>query len=367
MLDGSSCEATHVPQLNTSTELVATFVVDGLIASQDARTERWLEVIETYAVPFDPEWRGTVEQASSDNIGSFFPKDVNSLAQREAKESERTRKTQDLLNDLRATASKEMPLTIMRLWDGITKTELCLSFGKSQRGIVNRLKSGKPIRTKLAVAASGEDLQAGRTTIRQILPSATVPSDFAPAAEATWNTWDRMFGELDASQLARVISIRPTKDPAPGSGVLSLRLDLQICDVQLDPRFPWFAEFRLFELAKDGSRNREVPFDGPNCVVAISADQSSARVTRQLNPKINLVDLRVATGQIEVKSPQPWGYEAEIVRWFGVAPKSMLKPSSKPGKVIGGDESSGSDASPPSAAEDDPLAVPTTPEIPDDS
>ncbi len=322
--------------------------------------ERWLEVIEVYTLPFDPMWTTTVAGANTENMRVYFPTEADKLAYRKATPEERVRRNKELLKDLQATSEKPPPLKVMRAWDGIMKTEVVFTFGKGQRAIVDRFKPGKPLQTLIGFAAPGDDFQATRSTVRSITASSKPPSDFAAASDAPSFLHDIAFGEIDLSTQSAPAAISVLKDPAPGSGVLSLAYELPQRATVIDLRYPWYVEFRLFELDKDGKRVREVAFTGVNSLVSIPKRESG---------ELHLDGSRdaIANGRIKVKSPQPWGYEAEIVRWFGVAPKSMLKPSSKPGKAIGGDESSGSEASPPSAAEDDPLAVPTTPEIPDDS
>jgi hypothetical protein len=123
--------------------------------------------------------------------------------------------------------------------------------------------------------------------------------------------------------------------------------------------YPWYVEFRLFELDKDGKRTREVDFTGENSLVSVPK--------RSVDGSLSFEDRfrAIAYGRIKVKSPQPWGYEAEPVRWFGVAPKSKLKatanaPSSQPAPAA-------PHASPQSGAESTPTLPPepSTPEVPD--
>jgi len=156
-------------------------------------------------------------------------------------------------------------------------------------------------------------------------------------------------------QRAAVI-LRPTKDPTPGSGALTLELAEPPSELGIDTAYPWYAEFKLFELGKDGSRAREVRFDGSNAIVAIATPAAQER-----RP--------VARGRVTVKSPVPWGYEAVVVKWFGVAAKDRLVAGSgarpaTPRPLRESDRAEPADPAEP-LEETAPAALPEEPQTPD--
>ena len=307
--------------------------------------ERWLEVIEVYTLPCDPRWRRTAEAAYSSNSREYFPKAYRRLVVSEKSAEERGRKLAQLSEDLQSTANKPMPLIVMRAWDGIEQREVVLSFGKGQRATANRFKPGTPLLASIGTATPGEDFQSSRRTVREIRSSANAPSDFASANDAAGALFEIAFGEVDSKALVSAVVVDAEKDPTPRSGVVTLALSAPPRDLQIDTRYPWFAEFKLFERAKDGTRAGEVLFTGTNALVA--------------------ADGKGASGRVEVKTPQPWGYEAEVVTWFGVAPKASLKMSSKKG-AAGNGTIAPPVANPSSTPldEEKPMDFPTAPALP---
>jgi hypothetical protein len=312
--------------------------------------ERWLELIEVYELPLDPAWRDTALRASDSSFSIYFPTDSEKLEVRAAAIDERAskakknedkrkiieqgseelvRKRTRLQEDLIATADKPMPLSIVRAWDGIAKKEVVLTLGRGQRAIIDRFKLGKPLLAEIGLSSPGEDFQSRRVTVESVVTSTPAPTDFARAVDAPSSVHSIAFGELDTSAITTPVVIRAVKDPTPGSGVLSLKLEVASTSLAIDAIYPWFTEFRLYELAKDGTRSREVKPIGSNILVAVRSSNDIANAL-ELFGGSPLKPIAVAIGRVEVKSPQPWGYEAEIVRWFGVAQKSSLKPSSKP-------------------------------------
>lgn len=304
----------------------------------------WLEAIEIYTLPWDPAWRKAAEDIrfpshfrGSAEDSAKRRKALEARLQRErvrekidggeaaTRLQEFDRKEAELADRIRKTADRPMPLTIIRLWDGINRREHVLSFGKGQRAIVERFKQGKPLLAVTGNALPGDDFQAARATCGDIGPSSRVPTEFARLSDAPASLTDVAFGEIDASVLKSPAKIDVSKDPTPGSGVLSLALSQPPAELEIDFSYPWFAEFRVFELAKDGSRSREVRFEGEDSIVAIA--RSGSRSTPG-GPGTGTVDpgsrYFEAIGRVEVQSPQPWGYEAEVVKWFGVAPKARL-------------------------------------------
>ncbi len=290
---------------------------------QSASEERWLEVIEVYTLPFDPMWWSEVANAHAGNVHIYFPSETRKPGYRKATTEERTRRNRDLTQDLKATSEKPMPLSVMRAWDGVSKAEAMFTFGKGQRATVDRFKPGKPLRSLIAIAAPGEDFQARRPTVQSITASSNPPSDFAAVSDAPPSVHEISFGEIDPSTQHAPIAIRVRKDPAPGSGLLMLTCELARDATAIEIDYPWYVEFRLFELDKDGKRAREVAFTGENSLVSVPE--------REVGGPLRGGDRgAIANGRIKVKSPQPWGYEAEPVRWFGVAAKDRLKKSAKP-------------------------------------
>ena len=121
--------------------------------------------------------------------------------------------------------------------------------------------------------------------------------------------------------------MKAVKDPTPGSGLLTLELKEPPPELPIANGYPWYAEFRLFELAKNGSRVREVRFEGDATIVA-TRPRASETGTSSSSGELEAISSASlpfeAIGRVEIQSPQPWGYEAEVVKWFGVAPKSRL-------------------------------------------
>ena len=354
----------------------------------------WLECIEVYTLPWDPEWRTAAEQAafpqSFDRSATEIEEQRKALSdrvnrsKRSSDEKQRTldqgrkeidRRVANLIEDLRAKSDRDMPLTVIRAWDGIAKAELILTFGRGQRGISDRLADGKPVQVLLGLARPGDALQSARPTATQIRPSSSVPSEFLRLANTPHPTHRYEFGEVDASALPAVV-VGCTKDPAPGSGLLHLSRFAPPAALGIDSRYPWYAEFRLYELADDGKRAREVRFNGSN--VAVAAD--SARTAVALRTAPSAVDTESdgilrAIGRVEVKSPQPWGYEAEVVKWYGVAPKDRLVPGSQSSRspsgrgrrerTAGPDGSSAPSQPAPPLEENAPAELPEDPSTPD--
>jgi hypothetical protein len=317
----------------------------GSTRPQLAGSDRWLETIEIYTLPWDPEWKQAAEKLV---FPDHFRKSAEEYAdRREALKarhdrersrgrigesgvaerlSEFDRKEAEIVERIRKTADRSMPLTIIRVWDGINRREHVLSFGKGQRAIVERFKQGKPLLAIVGDALPGDDFQAARPTCGDIGPSSRVPTEFVRLSDAPANLTDVAFGEIDASVLKSPVPIDVSKDPTPGSGVLSLALSQPPAELEIDVTYPWFAEFRLFELGKGGSRVREVRFDGESSIIAPTGRREGSVSGGMGASTVDGFRTRVngAIGRIEIQSPQPWGYEAEVVKWYGVAPKTRL-------------------------------------------
>ena len=299
--------------------------------SASATPEVWLEGIETYTLPWDPAWRRTMEVVAFPNSFGKSAKEFEErkraiLARFARAKSENSDARAKALADLerqgyalaetmRKTADRAMPLTVVRSWDGINRREVLLIFGKGQRAVADRIKPGKIARIELGESKPGDDMQARRRTGVAVGASSRVPSDFVRLVDAPSELVQSAFGEVDATMLAVPVRLPAKKDPAPGSGVLTISLDETPGELNINHAYPWYAEFKLFELGKDGARTREVRFEGSNTLVAAADAELLRRLRNEIVP---------AQGRVEVKSPQPWGYEAEIVRWYGVVPKHRL-------------------------------------------
>ncbi len=321
--------------------------------SRAAVTQRdaWVEVIESFSLPDDPQWHAAAREAAarvrSDRPGGGLeggrpsPRSLATVSPKEAARIERqieelneriaraksskfgSKKTEEegwkrltdavekIADSLRASADRPAPLTVVRLWDGIERREVVVTLGRGQKALANRLVPGKPMLASIGPGTVGDDLQAMRETVTALQSARSTPSEFLRAADGATELAARGFGEVDSRAQREAVVIRAVKDPTPGSGALTLELAAPPSELGIDAAYPWYAEFKLFELGKDGSRGREVRFDGTNAIVAVAT--ASVRESRP-----------IARGRVEVKSPVPWGYEAVVVKWFGVAAKDRL-------------------------------------------
>lgn len=361
---------------------------NGRAARPYSGQESWIEPIEVYTLPWDPEWYATALHAASSGSLDWFGRSADEIAEArrrlpsDAGSSSKERKAlaarqQKLFDRLRASAGREMPLTVVRAWSGAGRTELLLTFGRGQRAVADRIDSTKPVLAALGLARPGDDQQAIRTTVAAVLPSSVVPSDLVRLADAPVDLSSRAFGEVDSSALSVPFVIACSKDPTPGSGKLELSIDQPPREMGILTGYPWYAEFRLYELAKDGTRAREVKFEGSNAAVAAAPIHMTPRDHGPMDGAVpDRLRLR-AIGRVEVKSPQPWGYEAEIVKWYGVAPKDRLVPHSQSSRSPSGnsrrDRTAGPDGSSAPSQPAPPLEEslpaelpeePTTPDVP---
>lgn len=346
---------------------------DGAGNNQSGSIERvqtavWLESIEVYSLPWDPEWKAAAERGGFPGSFRKSAKEIEDLRASLLRRSKGLylsapdRATLDLRSkklteDLCAAADRLMPVTVVRAWDGVQRREVVVTFGRGQRALADRLAGGRPLLVVPGDSRPGDDFQAIRSTIIEIRPSSKVPTELLRAADAPEWVQTSRFGELDNSPLATPVTIVAEKDATPGSGVLTLRLPSPPKELEIDLHYPWYAEFQLFELAKDGRREKQVRFEGSNSLVALRATTSVGPASLWDTSK----DLRwpVATGRVEVKSPQPWGYEAEIVKWYGVAPRHRLVPDTKRPNP---NAKTGNSSKPHDSAGDAPLSLPNPPD-----
>ena len=316
-----------------------------------AQRDAWVEVIESFDLPDDPDWSaaarnaetrvlaevrsagGTIRRPNPLGIAPISPKEAARIERQIEELKERieraksskfgSKKTEEegwkrivdsvekIADSLRAASDRTAPLTVVRLWDGIERKEVVVTLGRGQRAVANRLVPGKPMLASIGPSTVGDDLQALRETVTALQSARSTPSEFLRAADGAGVLAERGFGEIDSRAQREAVAIRAVKDPTPGSGALTLELAAPPTELGINTAYPWYAEFKLFELGKDGSRAREVRFEGTNTVVAIAT--ASVRESRP-----------PARGRVEVKSPVPWGYEAVVVKWFGVAAKDRL-------------------------------------------
>ena len=266
----------------------------------------WIQTIEIYELPWDPDWEAAAQQ-----VYPAFRRPASEVAERNVR-------------GVRASAKRLMPLTVVRAWNGISRSELVLSFGRGQRATVDRLRMGRPLLVVIDQAKPGDDIQAVRHTVGSIRPSSNVPSDFVRLADAPQELAARGFGEVDSRAQREAVVIRAVKDPTPGSGALTLELAAPPSELGIDAAYHWYAEFKLFELGKDGSREREVRFEGPDSIVSVPTSRGMQPVSDPRDDSRTAARAMRARGRVAVKSPVPWGYEAVVVKWFGVAAKDRL-------------------------------------------
>ena len=323
-----------------------------------AQRDAWVEVLESFDLPDDPDWSAaarnaetrvlaevrsaerTIRRPNPLAIAPISPKEAARIERQIEELKERieraksskfgSKKTEEegwkrivdsvekIADSLRAASDRTAPLTVVRLWDGIERKEVVVTLGRGQKAVANRLVPGKPMLASLGTSTVGDDLQAVRETVTALQSARSTPSEFLRAADGAGVLAERGFGEVDSRAQREAVVIRAVKDPAPGSGALTLELAAPPTELGINTAYPWYAEFKLFELGKDGSRAREVRFDGTNSIVAV--ETQDAKQIRQSFSRPGFP----ARGRVEVKSPVPWGYEAVVVKWFGVAAKDRL-------------------------------------------
>ncbi len=380
--------------------------------SASTQREVWVEVIESFTLPDDPEWmaaaleaearvRGTVPPDATSNRRDLFrivpgieaispteaariAKQIEDLDKRieRAKSSKfGSKQTEEqgvtrvvdsvvkIADSLRAAADRPAPLTVVRLWDGIERREVLVALGRGQRALANRLVPGKPVLASIGPSAVGEDFQARRETVNAIQSARSAPSEFLRVEDGSSVLVERGFGEVDSRPQRTAVVLRATKDPSPGSGVLTLELPAPPDELGIDATYPWYAEFKLFELGKDGARAREVSFKGVDAIVAAPRLQDDPGRHRSAKPPLT------ARGRVEVKSPVPWGYEAVVVKWHGLAAKDRLvstaagSASAAPPRGAGGASKPAAPSQPTDVTtpleEPAPPALPEEPQTPD--
>jgi len=284
-----------------------------------ALEEVWVEVVEKYDVPCDPwlfELEGKIlglqEPTWFRETAKEFAKRAEDVAN--AKDARRKKGLQaafDKWKDARrAFVQRELnsdrPLTVIRAWDGIAQRFVVFTLGEGQRTLERRLVPNVVFRVVWDLARPGDDLQGRRWTIQSATEVKQVPSEFARWADVSARRGGDAFGEIASVGVSIPTAMRATKVGDVGVGLYQFRLEGPSHDfAPLDTEYPWFCEFRVFELDQAGSRTREVS-QGRKSVAAWWAPDRK--------------DWTEARGIISIANPVPWGYEVEITRWFGVRP-----------------------------------------------
>jgi hypothetical protein len=333
--------------------MFAHFCVAGRVAH--ARDRAWIEVIETYEIPFDPDWReSALKAASFREFGSSgaFGQQTGSVdrsaefAERleQAGGNDRSKKAliaawRKEVESYQSTANAARELFVVRAWDGIRRKPITLVLGEKQRGAFARCKPAAVLNVEIGTSNVPDHLQArGRATIASVVGGAKVPTDFLYLVDEMPDLRDFSFGEIDLPSLQIGNELGGAqKDPAAGSGIIAVTFDLP-ASIPIESGMPWYCEYKLMELDNNGSPAKEVRFEGSKHAVAISGSRAKAR--------------------IEIKNPKPYGYVAEATAWFGVAPNAVLMPAKQ-----GAAPSAPASKAPSKPAA--PAEAPSTPEIPE--
>jgi hypothetical protein len=283
------------------------------------REEVWIEVVEKYVIPSDPRLQWLAGERFSLEDPSMFRESAEELAKRAqeiaaAKDARRKKGLQAALDKWkearRASVERELnadrAVTVVRAWDGIAQRFVVFTLGEGQRSLDRRLMPGVVFRVEWDMARPGDDLQARRWTIQSATEVKQVPSEFARWADVSARRGGDAFGEVSSVGASSTMALRATKAGEVGVGLYQFRLEVPPEEFRsLDTRYPWFCEFRIFELDQDGVRVREVSQSRKSVAAALDRPQSS---------------YSGAHGVISIANPVPWGYEVEITRWFGVRP-----------------------------------------------
>lgn len=300
--------------------LLAIATLDSTASAKD----RWLEIIEIYELPNDPAWPSSARSAGA-VVGRFegnprrmpFPETAERFGDRMSKAGDNDRSREAVRMAVRNFAerltagSKQLPkLKVIRAWDGYARQRVEFVCGPEQGSVIQASKAGAIFKATIGTSNSPDHWQAaGRPTILQINRAVDVPSDFVSLDKISPALRDITFGKLAMTPEAPACIGIATKDPSPGGTRMDISFKGANSGVPIDLSYPYYCEFRVFQKAQDGSREREVRFKGPKHAVAIGGDA-------------------VATVELRDK-PSAFGYEAEAVAWFGVASRDSLAPDGK--------------------------------------
>lgn len=392
--------------------VVAWFLVGAACAAPVAPSarasvdERWLEIVEQYDLPEDPQWRSTAEQVdklfgprspagdsasksrgkgnskerpsdslnrpggmlgggAGDPIGRFAAatRSVDQLGEfrkrlEQAGSNERSR--QAVITSIerevdRIVSSKDASrkLTVVRAWDGIKRESVCVVLGERQRALAARCKVGAAVWVQMAASNCADHYQAnGRPTLLDVKPK-QLPSEFLRADEGPAELRALKFGSVDAPS---EWSGTATKSPTVGSGEFTVSFELPD-GLDIDPGLPWYCEFKLFRLDGSGKRTAETRFTGPAVAVCVSTGSKPATtelpgVTGKRTPAGDHLGARptyaaTATAVVEVADPGPHGYVAVGTRLWGARRQSdSVAPSGASGAGSGTPEQPVSPANP---------------------
>ncbi len=325
----------------------------------------WIEAIEEYELPWDPEWEKAAISAaqsleSEDDLRRWFRKTADELITRRKNAGTNDRSLdaiaawkKSLVKTLTASSKRSSPISVLLCWDGIGKHDQVLFFGNGQRATRSKLKVGLIAEAEMEESRPGDDFQGIRSTAATARVTDDPPSDYARFTGVDTELKDLAFGEIDPRALTAPVTKIVEKNPAAGSGHLEFYFDAASLptEIELMKQYPWYLEFRLFELDQDGGRVREAAFTGSRFAVAIPG-------TRGSKGKVGFVIKHSrAIGRVKLKKPAPWGYEMEVVRWFGVADKSKLLLSKK-GNVAPAAPTSDDATTEPEPTADEPTKIP---------
>jgi hypothetical protein len=279
-----------------------------------ARDGEWIEVIETYEIPFDPDWRESALTAdielSVDRRADYAARLEQAGTNERAKKAVKAARRKE--NDsFGSSADAARKMFVVRAWNGIKRVPIVLILGEKQRASFARCQPSQLLQVSVGKSNVPDHLQAkGRTTIVAVIGGPRVPTDFLHANEGMPALRDVSFGEVDAAAFnVGTVVCNAQKDPKAGSGIILVTFTLPE-KIPFELASPWYCKFKLMELDKDGAPAKEVQFEGAQIAVAVTG--------------------RVAKARIEVKNPKPYGYSPKATQWFGVAPNTALKATKKP-------------------------------------
>ena len=348
------------------------------VASVD---ERWLEVLERYELPADPQWREAAEEVlelygpATDSPGAGgrardksggavrrpggllgggaadpvarYQRATGSLEQTEefrkrvtqAGDNERSREAvftsvRREVDRIAQSADAVRKLTVVRGWDGIKREFVCVVLGERQRTVVGKLKPGAVLLAEMAASNCGDHYQAGgRPTIVGVKSKST-PSEFLRADAAPSGLKPFEFGpvECPTDWLGSA-----TKSTEVGSGDISVTFQLPE-GIAIDAGLPWYCEFKLMELDASGRSVGEVQFAGPPHAVCVSTCPKPPetkgvgmtgrrRPSGEPEPAVPSYE-PLAKARVRIDKPGPHGYAAVAIRAWGVREKPKSAASS---------------------------------------
>lgn len=303
---------------------------EGYCSERRVSGTAWIEVIEKYDLPCDP-WLPTIEgQLEWENPRLFR----GTLAEYQ-KRRDRLAQTSDPRNRGQASLNKWkegreasilksfsslQPVTIVRAWDGIQQCQMYFSLGKGQAQLARQLVDGKVYLVEFDIGRPYDDLQGRRETVSSVEEEDAIPSEFARWADVNHRYASLRFGSLKSPSAQAPTVIAATKVGGVGDGLYAFRIrDPVLLDGISLSFFPWFCEYEVYELDVDGARGNPA--------------MTSARAPAVFAPVLGSTPGREwqsshewAEGRFRVDKPSPWGYEIEVVRWFGMVPVTQAAP-----------------------------------------